>query len=55
MKKIFIVDDNHHLVMYVENKLREAGFEVLTASSGIQAVNALKDYTPDIIFIDYWV
>ena len=55
MKKIFIVDDNHHLVMYVENKLREAGFEVLTASSGIQAVNALKDYTPDIIFIDYFL
>ena len=55
MKKIFIVDDNRYLVMYVENKLREAGFEVLTASSGIQAVIALKDYTPDIIFIDYFL
>jgi len=55
MKKIFIVDDNHHLVMYVENKLREAGLEVMTAISGIQAVNALKDYTPDIIFIDYFL
>lgn len=55
MKKIFIVDDNRHLLMYVENKLREAGLEVLTAASGIQAVNALKDYTPDIIFIDYFL
>lgn len=55
MKKIFIVDDNSHLIMYVENKLREAGLEVLTASSGIQAVNALKDYNPDIIFIDYFL
>ena len=55
MKKIFIVDDNRHLIMYVENKLREAGLEVLTASSGIQAVNALNDYNPDIIFIDYFL
>ena len=55
MKKIFIVDDNRHLVMYLENKLREAGHEVLTALSGIQAVNALKDYAPDIIFIDYFL
>jgi PAS domain S-box-containing protein len=55
MKKIFIVDDNRHLVTYVGNKLREAGHEVLTAVSGIQAVNALKDYTPHIIFIDYFL
>jgi len=55
MKKIFIVDDNRHMIMYVERKLREAGLEVLTALSGIQAVNALKDCTPDIIFIDYFL
>ena len=55
MKKIFIVDDNRHLLTCVGNKLQEAGHEVLTALSGIQAVNALKDYTPDIIFIDYFL
>jgi signal transduction histidine kinase/DNA-binding response OmpR family regulator len=55
MKKIFIVDDNRHLIMYVENKLRQAGHDVLTSLSGIQAVNALQDYTPDIIFIDYFL
>lgn len=55
MKKILIVDDNDHLVKYVGNKLREAGFEVLTASSSIQALNLLKDYAPDIIFIDYFL
>jgi PAS domain S-box-containing protein len=55
MKKIFIVDDNRHLVMYAAGKLREAGHEVVTAVSGIHAVNALKDYNPDIIFIDYFL
>ncbi len=55
MKKILIVDDNRHLIMYVGNKLREAGHEVKTAVSGIQAVNALQDYTPNLIFIDYFL
>lgn len=55
IKKIFIVDDNRHLIMYVESKLRDAGFDVSTALSGIQAVNALKECIPDIIFIDYFL
>jgi CheY-like chemotaxis protein len=55
MKKILIVDDNPHLILYMRNKLSEAGHEVLTESSGMSAINRLADYTPDIIFLDYFL
>ena len=55
MEKILIVDDNDHLVAFLEKKFREAGHEVVTAFSGISAVKALVDYTPGIIFCDYFL
>lgn len=55
MQKILIVDDNDHLVSFLEKKLSDAGHKVVTAFSGISAVKALLDYTPDIIFCDYFL
>ncbi len=55
MKKILIVDDNRHLISYLENKLREAGHEVLTAMTGLSAIKMLTDCTPDFIFLDYFL
>lgn len=55
MQKILIVDDNDHLITFLEKKLKDAGYEVVTVLSGISAVKALLDYTPDIIFCDYFL
>jgi PAS domain S-box-containing protein len=55
MKKILIVDDNDHLALYVGEKLRDAGHEVVTAFNGLSAVKILADYAPDIIFCDYFL
>ncbi len=55
MKKILIVDDNPNLILYIKPILTKAGHEVLTESTGISAVNRLADYTPDIIFLDYFL
>ncbi len=55
MKKILIVDDNPNLILYVEKKLRDAGHEVIVESDGLVAVNRLVDYTPDIIFLDFFL
>ena len=54
-KKILIVDDNNHLVLFLEKKLAEAGHEIVTAFNGLSAIKALADYTPDIIFCDYFL
>ena len=55
MKKILIVDDNQNLLTYLEKKLREAGHEVVAESNGLSAIQRLVDYTPDIIFTDYFL
>jgi signal transduction histidine kinase/DNA-binding response OmpR family regulator len=55
MKKILIVDDNNHLSFFLEKKLTDAGHEIVTASNGLSAVKALADFTPDIIFCDYFL
>ena len=55
MKKIFIVEDNHHLLLYLEEYLRKEGYEVLSARSGLAAVELLAEQTADVIFIDYFL
>lgn len=54
-KKILIVDDNDHLALFLEKKLTEAGHEVVTTFSGLSAVKALAEYTPDAILCDYFL
>jgi signal transduction histidine kinase/DNA-binding response OmpR family regulator len=55
VKKILIIDDNEHLVLYVGKKLRDAGHEVVTVLNGMSALKTLADYGPDIIFCDYFL
>lgn len=53
MKKILIIEDNPHLILYLTQKLTEAGHEVVTESTGLSAIHRLTGYKPDIIFVDY--
>ncbi len=53
--KIFIVDDNRHLLEYLEKFLQDSGYEVRTASNGLSAVEVLSEYQADFIFIDYFL
>jgi PAS domain S-box-containing protein len=55
MMKILIIDDNADFLAYMEKKLREAGHEVATETDGLSAIRRLVDYTPDIIFTDYFL
>jgi signal transduction histidine kinase/DNA-binding response OmpR family regulator len=55
MTKVLIVDDDPNLILYMEKKLTEAGHEVVTAPDGLSAIQKLLDFTPDIIFTDYFL
>jgi len=55
MTQIFIVDDNHLLLSYLEKQLQKAGNEVISCSSGLAAVKKLEDCRPAVIFIDYFL
>ncbi|MDE1921341.1 MAG: response regulator [Candidatus Omnitrophica bacterium] len=50
--KILVVDDDKDTVYFLKTTLQKEGYEVATAPNGEQALNALKDYVPDLIISD---
>lgn len=51
-QKILVVDDNLVVVKTAELKLKQAGFEVLTAREGGDAVSIVRKDKPDLIVLD---
>jgi len=52
-KKILVVDDEAHILHVVSMKLRNAGFEVITASDGEEALELAEAERPDLLITDY--
>jgi two-component system alkaline phosphatase synthesis response regulator PhoP/two-component system response regulator VicR len=51
-KKILAVDDEKHIVRLVQVNLERAGYQVLTAYDGIDALEKVKAEKPDMIVCD---
>jgi PAS domain S-box-containing protein len=51
-EQILVVDDTSANLKMVADFLRESGFEVRVAKSGLQALNMLKTVEPDLILLD---
>jgi DNA-binding response OmpR family regulator len=55
MKKILLVEDEEHLRVLMKEELADAGYEVMTASDGVEALSMIhnKDISkPDLIILD---
>jgi two-component system, OmpR family, alkaline phosphatase synthesis response regulator PhoP len=52
-KKALVVDDEFHIVQVVAIKLRNNGFEVITADNGADAYDLACEHKPDIVVTDY--
>ncbi|MFC1859726.1 PleD family two-component system response regulator, partial [Thermodesulfobacteriota bacterium] len=52
MKKILVVDNDLFVLKMMEKILIKEGYEVATAEGGLAALDLLKSYTPDVMFID---
>jgi two-component system alkaline phosphatase synthesis response regulator PhoP len=52
-KKILVCDDESHILNVVSLKLRNAGFTVLTADDGQEALELAQQERPDLIITDY--
>jgi two-component system, OmpR family, alkaline phosphatase synthesis response regulator PhoP len=52
-RKALVVDDEFHIVQVVAIKLRNNGFEVVTADNGADAYNLAREHKPDIVVTDY--
>ena len=53
IKKILVADDESHILHVVSLKLRNAGFRVLTASDGQEALDIALAERPDLLITDY--
>ena len=51
-KKILAVDDERHIVRLVEVNLQRAGYEVVTAYDGREALEKVKAEKPDLVVLD---
>lgn len=52
-RKVLIVDDEIHIVHVVAIKLRNNGYEVISANNGSEAYGLACEVKPDIIVTDY--
>ena len=52
-KKILVADDEAHILHVVSMKLRNAGFEVITAVDGEEALELCSTERPDLLITDY--
>lgn len=52
-KTILVADDETHILSVVSLKLRNAGYRVLTATDGQEALELAQQQKPDLIITDY--
>lgn len=50
--KVMVIDDSKTIRRSAESLLAEYGCTVLTANDGFEAMAAVSDHEPDIIFVD---
>jgi len=51
--KVLVADDELHIIHVVALKLRKNDYEVVTAQSGEEVIELVKEEKPDILVIDY--
>lgn len=51
-KKILVVDDNPVIITTLSMKLKSAGYDVITAVDGSEAVGSVRKEKPDLILLD---
>jgi two-component system, OmpR family, alkaline phosphatase synthesis response regulator PhoP len=52
-EKILVADDEVQYVDVISYKFRNAGFEVITAANGREALELVKKECPDLVIMDY--
>ncbi len=51
-KTILIADDEPDIVVYLKTLLEDAGFNVMTAFDGDEALEKIRQHTPDLVSLD---
>ena len=51
-RRILVVDDEERMVRFIRMNLEHDGFQVTEAFNGKQAIQRMRDVTPDLILLD---
>ena len=52
---ILIVDDEDRIIQSLEGILMDEGFDVISARSGVSALEMIEDMMPDLVLLDIWM
>ena len=50
--KLLLVDDEPNILLSLDFLMRKNGFQVLLARNGTEAMQLLKEQTPDLVILD---
>ena len=50
--RVVIIDDEPSLIKFVSQNLRARGYDVADASNGLEGVERVKEYKPDLVILD---
>jgi DNA-binding response OmpR family regulator len=50
--RVLVVDDEERILNFLKSKLKASGYEVLTASNGIEALEQAQGQEPDLVVLD---
>jgi DNA-binding response OmpR family regulator len=51
-KKVLVVDDQPHIVRLIQVNLEKEGFQVATASDGVEGMQRVRQLNPDLVILD---
>ncbi len=51
-RTVLVIDDEPHVVAYLEMLLGDAGYRTISAGDGKEAMEKVKEETPDLICLD---
>ncbi|HOX55080.1 MAG TPA: response regulator [Candidatus Omnitrophota bacterium] len=54
-KTILVVDDEPDILKILLFRLNKLGYDVITATNGIEAIDAVRDNMPDLILLDLMI
>jgi len=54
-RTILVVDDEESILQSLDGILTDEGFEVITAKSGLKALEKMKEEMPDLVLLDIWM
>ena len=50
--RVLIVDDEQRILLFLKSRLKVSGYEVLTASNGLEALGQVQAQEPDLVVLD---